>query len=68
MRFQGIPEGTHPTESELEDLTGTDPRAWAISYGVTDAVTTLQDMIKGKYICLPEGGANINQTMQIVVK
>ena len=67
LHFEGLPEDRPPTETEIEDLTKK-TLCWGYLYGVSDTVATFQGMIKSKYICLPEGGAKINQTIGIVVK
>ncbi len=66
LQFEGLPEGGTPTETEIEDLTKK-TLCWGYLYGVSDTATTWQETV-GNLFCLPEGGAQVNQTVSVVVK
>ncbi len=72
MQFEGIPEDRPPTETEVEDLT---KKTLCVGYlmGAIDATSTWQGAfekagMQGGLFCLPEGGAEFNQTVRVVVK
>ena len=71
MQFEGLPEDRPPTETELEDLM---KKTLCVGYlmGAIDATNTWQGAfekagVQGVLFCLPEGGAEFNQTVRLVV-
>ncbi len=72
MQFEGLPEDRPPTETEVEDLT---KKTLCVGYlmGAIDATTTWQGAfeeagMQDGIFCLPEGGAEFNQAVPLIVK
>ena len=72
IQFEGIPEDRPPTETELEDLM---KKTLCVGYlmGAIDDTSTLQGAfeeagMQDGIFCLPEGGAEFNQAVPLVVK